>query len=1075
MKKRIAVIVSGLLLSGIALYALASSPLSLTGQLDSLNNAVDLSWFMNDKSDEYVYKVYQKKEGTNEFQSISTANLHDEVKVLNVYPDVRKVNDAPRITYRTWDGTRRTLPASAALERWMEEPNPEHPKGYGRGIIDVTPVALTDFNVNPERYLKAPNGEWRYDVIMFGSWDENGSSHPDGDLSIRARNLVRNFIEDGRGVLFGHDTIVGYGTDHTRGNFGSLRTYVNIQLREQDRLEDAPWVGSDKVKILRQGLLNKWPWDIGDPGTVLTIPYAHSTAEYAHGDVWMEFTEVKGFASGPVRKNPRTNTGTNNFYLTTWNNVAKIQTGHSSGKATPDEQKILANTLFYLSQLTERTSHKDRSAMDYKAPDQIKSVTYNNETNTLTVERPKDNGTTYQYYVEAFGKREGKTYRSNTITVTNATGVKGYSYVIDDKPNTEPDDIIDATSDSFELNLSEATGNILHIKAIDYAGNSSETAHFELQFLTLKGKVDHENNAIHLSWNKMPDRSQSYVYRVYQKKEGSDEFQTISTTNIDKREKVRVLNIYPVTPPTFRNEGKEIPIKEGGGVDLAGKPVLESAALSDWIGNYGHGLIEVDVINQIDFNNDPDQYLKDENGEYIYDVVAVGFWNIREQEEHLGNRGVDALREFVESGRGLLTGHHHIGMFQLDSGMNRLKDLFGVKFVIEDGWSHMSPHGSQTEDYVDYIAPEKSRSINSSMYWYNSDKVIAVKRGLLLEYPNDVSEPGRILDIPETHNTNDFVMGDVWLEFYEPKAHGRGSSKPISITKLPDGTEGAKNAYLSTYNNTAIIQTGHASHTTGGKMVATEDEQKVIANTIFYLAQLTSDTELLDRSGLDAEPPTKPDNVKTEFNSNGDMVVSYTGSKDLGSTYEYFIEAVGADGRTFRSNTIQITNTSGLAGYSYVLDNNPNTIPDKTVDVTGTSFTIKKSNLNGEWLHLLALDRAGNASEVIHIQIDNEGPDFKIIPSTTDWTNNDVVLTVVDITDKGVGYARAKLPDGTFTTSTKPTFTVEKNGKYSFTLYDRIGNFTTKSIEIKNIDKKEPGLSVKQKNGNQIELRYHDE
>ena len=40
-----------------------------------------------------------------------------------------------------------------------------------------------------------------------------------------------------------------------------------------------------------------------------------------------------------------------NFYLTTWNNTAMIQTGHSNGQSTPDEQKLLANTLFYLSQL----------------------------------------------------------------------------------------------------------------------------------------------------------------------------------------------------------------------------------------------------------------------------------------------------------------------------------------------------------------------------------------------------------------------------------------------------------------------------------------------------------------------------------------------------------------------------------------------------------------------------------------------------------------------------------------------------------------------------------------------------
>ncbi len=61
--------------------------------------------------------------------------------------------------------------------------------------------------------------------------------------------------------------------------------------------------------------------------------------------------------------------GTNNFYLTTWNNVAMIQTGHSNCAATPDEQKVLANTLFYLAQITTDKSWNDHKGQDLDAPD----------------------------------------------------------------------------------------------------------------------------------------------------------------------------------------------------------------------------------------------------------------------------------------------------------------------------------------------------------------------------------------------------------------------------------------------------------------------------------------------------------------------------------------------------------------------------------------------------------------------------------------------------------------------------------------------------------------------------------
>ena len=79
----------------------------------------------------------------------------------------------------------------------------------------------------------------------------------------------------------------------------------------------------------------------------------------------------------------------------------------------------------------------------------------------------------------------------------------------------------------------------------------------------------------------------------------------------------------------------------------------------------------------------------------------------------------------------------------------------------------------------------------------------------------------------------------VWLEFEK-----RG---------LTDEETGAKNtAYLCTNNSLALIQTGHSS----GQ--ATDDERKILANTLFYLKQLTNQTEAKDESFYDTEKPEKP-------------------------------------------------------------------------------------------------------------------------------------------------------------------------------------------------------------------------
>jgi hypothetical protein len=53
----------------------------------------------------------------------------------------------------------------------------------------------------------------------------------------------------------------------------------------------------------------------------------------ASGEVWLTFNGI---------------TDTNKaIYLTTWGNNAFIQTGHSSGSATEDEKKIIANIILY--------------------------------------------------------------------------------------------------------------------------------------------------------------------------------------------------------------------------------------------------------------------------------------------------------------------------------------------------------------------------------------------------------------------------------------------------------------------------------------------------------------------------------------------------------------------------------------------------------------------------------------------------------------------------------------------------------------------------------------------------------
>ena len=82
------------------------------------------------------------------------------------------------------------------------------------------------------------------------------------------------------------------------------------------------------------------------------------------------------------------------YYLTTWNNTAMIQTGNSNGASTEDERKVLANTLFYLKQLTHKTEILDNSARDIADPNKPENIVYKVDeqgNDIIEFRKPEDN------------------------------------------------------------------------------------------------------------------------------------------------------------------------------------------------------------------------------------------------------------------------------------------------------------------------------------------------------------------------------------------------------------------------------------------------------------------------------------------------------------------------------------------------------------------------------------------------------------------------------------------------------------------------------------------------------------
>lgn len=79
------------------------------------------------------------------------------------------------------------------LKTWMEE------NGYGKGIIKIDKISIDSYNADPDGCLKDSSGNYKYDVVFFGTADSNASR----DLTDTSLEATVRFIKSGRGTIFG--------------------------------------------------------------------------------------------------------------------------------------------------------------------------------------------------------------------------------------------------------------------------------------------------------------------------------------------------------------------------------------------------------------------------------------------------------------------------------------------------------------------------------------------------------------------------------------------------------------------------------------------------------------------------------------------------------------------------------------------------------------------------------------------------------------------------------------------------------------------------------------------------------
>ncbi len=399
----------------------------------------------------------------------------------------------------------------------------------------------------------------------------------------------------------------------------------------------------------------------------------------------------------------------------------------------------------------------------------------------------------------------------------------------------------------------------------------------EMEYITETGyKQHHANNANNQYWtslsggtrpdgtpyagfslvekNKLQVASAWYGQDVYFRQKGTTGKGTVihipdySQLKVQYKSNIQVLNVYsPDTTDSFYAH------------------YIQS--ISDKNG-YLQGLnskvnIRVSKTKYDVFNRNADYMLTDAEGNYIYDLVAVGVCT--DQEPDLSGKAAWALQRYVKEGYGFLIGHDTMygyggvnpdpdyvpdpnstrtPMYQLDTNIDghwNMNWLMGINKLYTETSPYKAPsmilNMGDWHDKSTLYGNVQKDSVESKL------RVRSVSKGnpstdidarTPTNFPYDSRQDGTKLDVGVdfvagvTHSNQQLAYGKIWIDFDPATSNG------TLVTDRNEGLTGTNNFYLTTNGNFGMMQIGHLRSNLNSAKI---DECRILANTIMYLSQ----------------------------------------------------------------------------------------------------------------------------------------------------------------------------------------------------------------------------------------------
>lgn len=221
-------------------------------------------------------------------------------------------------------------------------------------------------------------------------------------------------------------------------------------------------------------------------------------------------------------------------------------------------------------------------------------------------------------------------------------------------------------------------------------------------------------------------------------------------------------------------------------------------------------------------------------------------------------------------------------------------------------------------------------------------------------------------------------------------------------------------------------------------------------------------SDFVDVTATDKTAPSQP--VAPTIKLVGSKVqVSYEPSVDYGTNYEYQLRTESyTSKRKTESKKVELTNTSGVKGYSFVVDNKPDTVPDNVIETVNR--VLEKSVVDNDimYFHVVTVDNEGNVSTPVHMAFqDATAPSLVLTASKTqpDFVNDSISIQALG-TDSETFVKTVESPNGNVTSGSMLNYVVTENGSYTFKVVDLAGNETSKTIVVDNIDKLKPTVTL---------------